>query len=90
VASVAVRRRRLPTGKSVQVERTEDGTAVAVNVLKRTRVDVVLRGPTTLLLPDGPQEVTEVRFDADDPAGIVAAARERLGDRSPEGAAPIL
>ncbi len=90
IASVTASRRSLTSGRSVQLLGTDDGQAVAVAVLKRTRVDVVLHGPTTLELPDGPAEVTAVRFDADDPKAVVAAVRDRLADRSASGTAPIL
>jgi hypothetical protein len=90
VADVRTAKHRLPTGKTVEVLPGQDGDAVHVAVLKRTRVDVVLRAPTTLALPGGPREVTAVRLDADDPKAFAAAARERLAERSPEGAAPIL
>jgi hypothetical protein len=90
IASVTASRRSLTSGRSVQLLDTDDGQAVAVAVLKRTRVDVVLHGPTTLELPDGPAEVTAVRFDADDPKAVVAAVRDRLADRSASGTAPIL
>lgn len=87
VAAVRTRRGRLPSGKTVQVE---PGGALRVAVLKQTRVEVALHGPTTLRLPDGTAQVTEVHFYADDPGAVVAAARERLRAGSPQGAAPIL
>ena len=90
VADVRSVKHRLSTGKSVQVLPAEEGDAVHVAVLKRTRVDVVLHAPTTLVLPDGPREVTAVRLDADDPKAFVAAVRERLAERSSQEAAPIL
>jgi hypothetical protein len=90
VADVRAAKHRLPTGKAVQVLPAEGGDAVHVAVMKRTRIDVVLRAPTTLALPGGPREVTAVRLDADDPKALVAAARGRLAERSPQGTAPIL
>ena len=90
VAEVRLAKHRLPTGKAMQVLPAEGGDAVHVAVLKRTRIDVVLRAPTTLALPDGPLEVTAVRLDADDPKALVAAARRRLAERSEQEAAPIL
>jgi len=74
VAEVRARRGSVPTQARVHV----DGTAASVPVLKRTNVAVVLHGPVTLALPDGPREVTEVRLFADEPRAFVAAARERL------------
>ena len=75
VASVTARRRGGVTSrKSVWV----DGAVVTVAVLKQTRVDVVLREPTRLELPDGPETVTEVRLYVDNPRAFVTAARERI------------
>jgi hypothetical protein len=50
-----------------------------VPVLKQTRVDVVLHRPAAVELPEGAQEITELRLYADDARAFVAAARERLG-----------
>ena len=72
VASVGAARGSVDSGRSVMVE---DGVA-SVPVMKQTRVEVKLREPTTLALPDGPEEVTALRLYADDPRGFVAAARE--------------
>jgi hypothetical protein len=74
VESVTARRGRVPTRRRVYVE----GTVVDVPVLKLTRVDVVLNGPTPVELPDGTKETTELRLYADDPRAFVASARERL------------
>jgi hypothetical protein len=41
-------------------------------------VDVVLNGPTPVELPDGTEEITELRLYADDPKAFVARARELL------------
>ena len=71
VASVGAARGSVDSGRSVVVE---DGVA-SVPVMKQTRVEVKLREPTTLALPDGPEEVTALRLYADDPRGFVAAAR---------------
>jgi hypothetical protein len=69
VAGVTARRRG---------EGDADGTVATVPVLKQTRVDVTLHRPTTLELPGGAREITEVRLYADDARSFVAAARERL------------
>jgi hypothetical protein len=93
VADVRLGRHRVPTGKAVHVlpaDGADGGVALHVSVLKRTRIELVLHGPTMLELPDGPQEVTAVRLDADDPKALVAAAREHLRDPSGREAAPIL
>jgi Bacterial PH domain len=78
IASVRARRRSVATGKHLVVERTEDATVLNVAVFKQTKVDVVLREPTTLELPEGPEEITEVRLAVDDPRAFVSAACERL------------
>ncbi|HYH88877.1 MAG TPA: hypothetical protein VEX67_06570 [Solirubrobacteraceae bacterium] len=84
VASVTARRRSVPTGRHVHLEHGDDGATVAnVAVMKQTRVDVVLRRPTAIALPDGTEELTGVRFYVDDAGGFVATARERLADREP-------
>lgn len=78
VASVNRRRGGVPKGKTVSVERGDDGAIVSVAVMKQTRVAIVLTRPTRLELPDGAQDVSEVRCYVDDPAAFVAAARGRL------------
>ena len=83
VASVTTRRESVPTNHTIQGERGDEGTVVNVAVLKQTKVAVVLHGPTTLELPDGPAEVTEVRFYADEPRALVAAARSALNGSAP-------
>jgi hypothetical protein len=74
IASITARRGSVTSGEHVQV----DGTVLDVAVVKQTRVEVVLHGPTTLGLPDGPAEITRARFYADDPRGLVTSTRERL------------
>ena len=54
-----------------------------IAILKQTRVRVDLIVPTGLDLPDGPQDVVAVKLYADDPRGLVAAARERLDPDEP-------
>lgn len=84
VAAVTSRRGSADTGKSVHVDDGADGRVVSVPVMKLTRVDIVLHGPTTIGLPDGPAEgVSALRCYADDPAAFVRAARQhisRVGD----------
>jgi hypothetical protein len=74
VAAVRARRGSVPSREHVH----DDGSVAAVEVLKRTNVEVVLHRPTALALPGGPREVTEVRLFADDPRAFVAAAREHV------------
>jgi hypothetical protein len=71
IATVRAKRRSAPTKQTVGVE----GTVADVAVMKQTRVDVVLREPTSIELPDGPAELTELRFYADDARAVVEAAR---------------
>jgi hypothetical protein len=78
VASVTARRRSIPTRQRLQL----DGDVVNVPVLKLTRVDVALRAPTPVELPDGVQEISELRLYVDDPRAFVAAAREQLAERA--------
>lgn len=73
IASVRARRRSVDTRRHVHV----DGTVVSVPVMKQTRVDVILRGPTTIELPDGLAEVAELRLYADD-AGALVRSMARL------------
>jgi hypothetical protein len=42
------------------------------------------REATAIRLPDGTEEITEVRFYVDDPRTFVSRARERLTARLPE------
>ena len=81
VATVRARRGSVPTQRTVQVEHTPDGVVVDVAVLKQTKVDVVVVRPTTVRLPAGMEEVTEVRLYVDDPRAFVVAAREHLAGR---------
>jgi len=81
IASVTARRGSVLTGRTVQVERTDGGAVVDVAVLKQTRVAVVLHRPTTVELPKGSEEITGLRFYADDPRALVLRAREHLTDR---------
>ena len=79
IAAVRSSRRSVPSRRTVSVE----GAVASVAVLKQTRVDVVLREATTLELPGGPREVTELRLYADDPRAFVAAARRHVGPGAP-------
>jgi hypothetical protein len=87
VAAVRQRRGSVSSQRRVELERGDDGTVVSVPVLKLTRVEVVLRRPTTVALPGGPEQVTAVRLNADDHRGLVARAREHLASRA-EAAEP--
>lgn len=80
VASVTARRGT--TRRNDQIDRSDDGTVVDVDVMKQTRVEVVLNGPTPVELPKGTEEITGLRFYADDPRALVVRAREHLGARA--------
>ncbi|HEU4421303.1 MAG TPA: PH domain-containing protein [Pilimelia sp.] len=79
IATVRTRNRPLPKNRTVQVERTDDGLVAHVVVLSQTNVDITLRRPAVVpLAKTGGEPVTELRCYADDPAALVARARERL------------
>jgi voltage-gated potassium channel Kch len=72
---VRVRKRTLSNGRTIQVEDTPDGAVLSVVVLSQTNVDVLLRHPTAVTLPNGSEQtITELRFFADDPDSLVARA----------------
>lgn len=78
VASVRSRNRPVE-GRGVQIERTSTGVIAQVGVMKQTAVDLVLREPTVVALPqtDG-EPVTEVRLYVDDPDALVRRAKQHL------------
>jgi hypothetical protein len=75
-AVTSVRRvRRSRDGRTVQL----DGATLHVVVSGQTTVEVDLRRPVAVTLPGArTAEITALRFHADDAAGLVAAARERV------------
>lgn len=79
IAAVHGRYRSLPTSKAVQLEAHRDGLIVNLGVAGQTSVEVALREPTSLALPNGRREpAVRVRLYADDPGGFVASARAHL------------
>jgi hypothetical protein len=79
VAAVKLRKRTLPKSRTLQIEETPGGVALSVTVLSQTNVDVSLRRPTVVTLPDGTEHtITELRFFADDPGPLVARAALRI------------
>jgi hypothetical protein len=56
-----------------------DDGVLSVGVGNATTVAVTLDRPVTARLPQGPVEVTAVHLHVDDAAGLVSAARVRLG-----------
>ncbi len=76
VAGVRRHHRILNGSRTVHVEQTPSGAVVSVAVLHQTNVEVSLREPIPVGLPDGTHpEVRELRCFADDPAALVAAAQ---------------
>lgn len=63
----------------------EEGERIcAVRIAHETNLELVLTGPTGIRLPGlppkgGAQQVTRIRFWADDPDGLLAAARDYRG-----------
>ena len=79
VARVGARYRSLPSSRTIQLEHDDAASILNVVTGTQTSVDVVLREPLSVPLPKGPSEpVTEIRLYADDPAALVARAREHL------------
>jgi hypothetical protein len=74
IRSVSAAERGVP-GKGRQL----DGTVLCVGVMKGTQLDIAFRHPTILELPEGDSPpLTGLRIAADDPVGLVDAARAFL------------
>lgn len=78
IAAVTACRGRMQTRERLQIEPSDDGPILNVPAMKRTRVEIALRQPTPVKLPNGVEEVTRVRLYADNPNAFTAAVRERL------------
>ncbi len=78
VESVRTRLRSLSKNRTVQ----HDGDVLCVGVASQTNIDVVLRGPTVVPLFWGQtsEPFSELRFYADNPASLLAEARERIAE----------
>lgn len=77
VAEIRVRRRDLPSSRSVQIEQAPSGAVLQIGVSSQTNVDAALREPRAVPLPKGSSEpITELRFYADDPGALVGRARQ--------------
>ncbi|MFC4072728.1 hypothetical protein [Actinoplanes subglobosus] len=75
IAAIEVRRRSMPPGGQTQLE---DGV-LSLGMASQTSVDVRLTEPTVLPVRKAKgQPATTVRFHADDPEGLVEAARAFL------------
>jgi hypothetical protein len=82
VDAVRVRRRSLPPGGQTQVDDRGDERVLSLGVGSQTSVDVVLSRPLTVAVKKtGGAPVTQIRFHADDPEGLVAAAQTHLSAR---------
>jgi hypothetical protein len=81
VSAVRLRRRSLPPGGQTQVEQMGPDRVLSLGVGSQTSVDVLLSGPLTVPVKKaGGEPVIQIRFHADDPEGLVAAAREHMVD----------
>jgi hypothetical protein len=79
VQAVRVRRRSLPPGGQTQVEKNGNERVLSLGVGSQTSVDVVLSRPLTVAVKKtGGAPVTQIRFHADDPEGLVAAVQTHL------------
>jgi hypothetical protein len=79
VQAVRVRRRSLPPGGHTQVEENGNQRVLSLGVGSQTSVDVMLSRPLTVAVKKtGGAPVTQIRFHADDPEGLVAAAQTHL------------
>ena len=74
IESITAQTYVLQKAKSIQVE----DHVLHLVVQSATTVAVRLRAPVVVRLPAGDVEVTEIRFHADDPAALVAAAKSHL------------
>jgi hypothetical protein len=81
VASVVQQRRDLPSSmRTIQLRETNaGGTDLQIGVSGEVNVHVVLAHPLTVPTPKGNQEITELSFLVDDPAALVAKARQHIG-----------
>jgi hypothetical protein len=86
IASMRLRDHQLSSGGSVIVESGTDGAVLNIGVMKHTDIEVILREPTRLPVPqleDAPAAL--VRFAADEPRDLVNLARQHLGDPTVAG-----
>jgi len=79
--------RSMPSGKSVQIEEERGRRVLQVVVSSQTSVDVRLRRPVDVALPQGGSgPVEEVRLYADDPDAFAKAASLRIRELAPDRA----
>jgi hypothetical protein len=81
VSAVRLRRRSLPPGGQTQVEQRGDDRVLSLGAGSQTSVDVLLSRPLTVPVKKaGGEPVTQIRFHADDPEGLVAVAQTHLAE----------
>ncbi len=84
IAEIRAHRRSLPSGRKVQLERLGVSTTLNVAISSTTNVEVALRQPTTVRLPNGKHvEITALHFYADEPRALVTNVREHLAQNRP-------
>jgi hypothetical protein len=84
VTAVRAHRRTLSKSRTFQVEDAPGGVVLSVTVLSQTNVDVSLRRPMIVTLPNGSEHaVCELRFFADDPGSLVARAGPYVAAATP-------
>jgi len=84
VAQIRTHRRSLPSGRKVQLERLGVATTLNVAISSTTNVEVALRQPTPVRLPNGEHiEITALHFYADEPRALVTNVREHLAQNRP-------
>ena len=89
IESVGKGYRSMPSGKSVQIEDDHGRRVLHIVVGSQTSVDVRLRHPVTIALPQGDSgPVEEVRLYADDPDAFVRETRRRT-DVAGSGVPPV-
>jgi hypothetical protein len=82
VTALRVRRRSLPPGGQTQVEQIGDNRVLSLGMASQTSVDVMLSRPLSVgVKKAGGEPVTQIRFHADDPEALVAAAQAHLEAR---------
>lgn len=81
ISGASVRRGSFPSDAR-QLEHRGGAPAFVLPILKQTKVDVELREPLELRLPDGPETISAVRLYAEDPPGLVAAIRAGVAERA--------
>jgi hypothetical protein len=77
IAAIEVRERGRDKSRALQLDRDEQSTVLNVVVASRTNVDLTLRRPLPVPLPNGEESITELRLYTDDPRGLVSRVRER-------------